>query len=120
MEELTLRDLEQMYTESDGDGDDCGWQYTLEELIEMYKANRLEWNPDLTDDDLERLAEDVRECLLGRWDEAEAEDIAAELYDGGWRSSDRELLMTELRMSEEQADQICKLFDTYEEDEKND
>ena len=44
----------------------------------------------------------------------ELQIIAASLYDGGWRSTDKEELMTEYEMDSEYAEQICyqlKLFE---------
>lgn len=49
----------------------------------------------------------------------EIQDAASALYDGGWRASDKEMLMEEHGMDEEYADQICRELESYEEREKN-
>lgn len=38
-------------------------------------------------------------------------DAAAALYDGGWSSSDRDDLIDEYGLTEEQADMICHALD---------
>ena len=40
---------------------------------------------------------------------------AASLYDGGWRSTDKEELMTEYELTEEEAEKICEFLKEYEE-----
>lgn len=40
---------------------------------------------------------------------------AAALYDGGWRAEDRDELIDEYNMSEEEADAICEILAEYEE-----
>lgn len=35
---------------------------------------------------------------------------AAALYDGGWRAEDREELIEEYELTEEEADEICELL----------
>lgn len=42
------------------------------------------------------------------------ESSAAALYDGGWRSDDREELIAEYQLSEEEADEICEKLKEYE------
>ena len=44
----------------------------------------------------------------------DVETSAAFLYDGGWRSADREELMREYDLSESETDEICKSLDYYE------
>lgn len=39
---------------------------------------------------------------------------AAALYDGGWRAEDRDWLIDEYELSEEEADAICKMLAYYE------
>ena len=41
-------------------------------------------------------------------------DSASALYDGGWRSSDREMLRDEYDLSDEQLDLICEILDTLD------
>ena len=38
---------------------------------------------------------------------------AAILFDGGWRAEDREELISEYDLTEEEADEICKLLDDF-------
>ncbi|MFA6689946.1 MAG: hypothetical protein WCS18_10760 [Sphaerochaetaceae bacterium] len=56
-------------------------------------------------------------------------DVAASLYDGGWRAADREQLiewwraadreqMIEYTLTEDEADAICKLLAEYENADK--
>lgn len=45
---------------------------------------------------------------------AEAETIAACLYDGGWGSGERNDLMQEYGLEREQAEQICALLKEFE------
>lgn len=42
------------------------------------------------------------------------ESSAAALYDGGWRSNDREELIAEYQLSEDEADAICEKLKEYE------
>ena len=42
------------------------------------------------------------------------ESSAAALYDGGWRADDREELIAEYQLSEEEADAICEKLKEYE------
>lgn len=39
---------------------------------------------------------------------------AAALYDGGWRSEDKEELMAEYELTEEEAEAICEELRSYE------
>jgi hypothetical protein len=41
-------------------------------------------------------------------------DIAASLYDGGWRAADREQMIAYYTLTEDEADDICKLLEEYE------
>ena len=41
---------------------------------------------------------------------------AAALYDGGWRSTDRDQLMEECQMTEDEAVKICELLARWEKD----
>lgn len=47
-------------------------------------------------------------------EKAKVECMAAALYDGGWRSEDWEELMEEFEMTAEEAAEICKVLDRYE------
>jgi hypothetical protein len=40
---------------------------------------------------------------------------AAALYDGGWRADDRDELIAEYDLTEEEADTICEMLREYEE-----
>lgn len=42
------------------------------------------------------------------------ESSAAALYDGGWRAEDKEELMQEYDLTEEEAEKICTLLASYE------
>lgn len=42
------------------------------------------------------------------------ESSAAALYDGGWRSDDREELIAEYQFSKDEADAICEKLKEYE------
>ena len=42
------------------------------------------------------------------------ESSAAALYDGGWRSDDREELIEEYQLSGDEADAICEKLKEYE------
>lgn len=42
------------------------------------------------------------------------ESSAAALFDGGWRSDDREELIAEYQLSEKEADCICEKLKEYE------
>lgn len=42
------------------------------------------------------------------------ETSAAALYDGGWRAADKEELIGEYDLTEEEASKICKLLEEYE------
>jgi hypothetical protein len=39
---------------------------------------------------------------------------AAALYDGGWRADDRDELIAEYDLTEEEADAICEMLREYE------
>ena len=41
-------------------------------------------------------------------------DIAANLYDGGWRAADREQMIVYYTLTEDEADAICELLEEYE------
>jgi hypothetical protein len=41
---------------------------------------------------------------------------AASLYDGGWRAEDRDRLIDEYELSEQEADTICEYIKRYEEE----
>lgn len=45
-------------------------------------------------------------------------DIAANLYDGGWRAADREQMIEYYTLTEDEADAICELLVEYENAEK--
>lgn len=47
------------------------------------------------------------------------EASAAALYDGGWKTEDREQLIEEYELSEGEADKICKLLEEYEKENKS-
>ena len=38
---------------------------------------------------------------------------AASLFDGGWRAEDREELISEYDLTDEEADEICNLLDEF-------
>lgn len=42
------------------------------------------------------------------------ESSAAALYDGGWRADDREELIAEYQLPEDEADAICEKLKEYE------
>lgn len=39
---------------------------------------------------------------------------AAALYDGGWRADDRDELITEYQLTEEEADELCKILAEFD------
>lgn len=45
------------------------------------------------------------------------ESSAAALYDGGWRSEDKEQLISEYDLTEEEAEAICERLATFESEE---
>ena len=47
-------------------------------------------------------------------------DIAANLYDGGWRASDREQMIGYYTLTEDEADAICELLEEYENADRED
>ena len=44
----------------------------------------------------------------------DVEMSAASLYDGGWRAEDREQLIAEYQLTEDEADAICEKLQEYE------
>lgn len=44
----------------------------------------------------------------------ELEDVAASLYDGGWRAEDRAEMVSEYGLTTEEASQICELLLTWD------
>lgn len=44
----------------------------------------------------------------------DVQSVAAALYDGGWRSSDRDELMQEYDFTSDEADAICEQLREYE------
>lgn len=44
----------------------------------------------------------------------EISSMAAALYDGGWRAEDREDLIAEYELTEEEATAICNMLESYE------
>ena len=42
------------------------------------------------------------------------QSIAAALYDGGWRSKDKECIVEEYGLSESDAETVCALLEKYE------
>lgn len=40
---------------------------------------------------------------------------AAALYDGGWRAEDRDELINEYNLTEEEADKLCEILAEFEE-----
>lgn len=58
--------------------------------------------------------------VLAHWDRMRqmAHDTADSLYAGGWRAADREALIAEHDLSEEEADLICERLEIYEEEER--
>lgn len=42
--------------------------------------------------------------------------MVASLYDGGWRTEDREQLVSEYNLTAEDADNICKALEEMEEE----
>ena len=47
-----------------------------------------------------------------------AYDTADSLYQGGWRAADREEIMAEYDLTEEETDLICERLEIYEEEER--
>ena len=45
------------------------------------------------------------------------ESSAAALYDGGWRAEDRDQLIEEYELTEDEADKICEILASYEKGE---
>ena len=48
---------------------------------------------------------------------SESDNAAAALYDGGWRAEDKEELISEYGLTEEEAAEICEHLRTYEQEE---
>ena len=48
----------------------------------------------------------------------EAMDTACNLYDGGWRAGDKDLLISEYGISNEDADLICEALEEIESKQK--
>lgn len=44
---------------------------------------------------------------------------AAALYDGGWRAGDKEELMAEYGLSEEEAESVCQYLEEFAKKERN-
>lgn len=40
-------------------------------------------------------------------------EVALSLYDGDWRAEDREQLISEYDLTEDEADEICKLLEEF-------
>ncbi len=47
-------------------------------------------------------------------DIAEIQSIAASLYDGGWRSDDKDGLIYEYNMPEDEAEKVCEWLAEFE------
>mgnify|MGYP005759731399 FL=1 len=58
--------------------------------------------------------------VLAHWDRMRqmAYDTADSLYQGGWRAADREEIMAEYDLTEEETDLICERLEIYEEEER--
>lgn len=58
--------------------------------------------------------------VLAHWDRMRqmAYDTADSLYQGGWRAEDRDEIIAEYDLTEEEADLICDRLKMYEEEEK--
>ena len=46
------------------------------------------------------------------------EASAAALYDGGWKTEDREQLIEEYELTSEEADKICEILEKYEKEKQ--
>ena len=46
------------------------------------------------------------------------EASAAALYDGGWKAEDRDQLIEEYELSEEEAAKICEILEKYEKEKQ--
>lgn len=57
--------------------------------------------------------------VLAHWDRMRqmAYDTADSLYAGGWRAEDREEIIAEYNLSEEEAELICERLKMYQEEE---
>ena len=60
------------------------------------------------------------EKVLQKWDRMRqmAHDTADSLYAGGWRSEDRNEIIAEYDLTEEEAALICERLEMYEEEEE--
>ena len=47
------------------------------------------------------------------------EASAAALYDGGWKAEDKDQLIEEYKLTEEEADKICEFLEKYEKENKS-
>lgn len=61
---------------------------------------------------------DFYESVDPIWDRSEARDIAGNLFEGGWRSADRDEIMEEYDMRAENADLICEYLEEFESEEE--
>lgn len=52
--------------------------------------------------------------------EEEVENCASALYDGGWRSDERDEIQKEYNLDDEWTDAICEKLKEYERIDKND
>lgn len=96
-------------------GADCNEDttVTMSELEDLSK----EWEIDI--DDLMEQIEIVDE--VGRsMSENAISAAAANLYDGGWRSCDRDQLISNYDITGADADAICKVLGLIEEEDKED
>lgn len=60
------------------------------------------------------------EKVLAHWDRIRQMscDVADSLYQGGWRSADREEIIAEYDLTENEANLICDRLEMYEEEEE--
>lgn len=58
--------------------------------------------------------------VLAHWDKMRqmAYDTADSLYQGGWRAEDRDEIIAEYDLTEEEAALICERLEMYEEEEE--
>lgn len=47
------------------------------------------------------------------------EASAAALYDGGWKAEDRDQLIEEYELADEEADKICEILEKYEKENEH-
>lgn len=57
----------------------------------------------------------MTDCKMTDADEIRIRDMAAAVYDGGWRSDDRDEIIEEYELSAEDADRIVQYLITFEE-----